>query len=191
MRSISPLAGGYSLGAADLLQAKPVAIYCSRKVRAASVTECQEIVRGLAQRGVVLAGGWHSPLEKWLLRKTAPLKQSAFIYFLSKGIEHFRPDEMTEQLLQQRRIVVLAKRLRGKRISRAMVEERDIWMRKLIQKYLFCFVDPAGNTSTLIQKCLDANKEVFVYNYPGNPYSRDGSVMLVNSDNYQNVLGVT
>lgn len=190
LRSISPFADGYCLGAAELLQAKPIAVYCSRKVHTAAVPECQEMVRGLARQGVVLAGGWQSPLEQWLLREAAPLGRSAFIYFLSKGMEHFRPDPMIEQLLQQGRVVILAKRLRGKRISRQLVEERDRWMRTLIQRYLFCFVDPDGNTSTLIQESLDANKEVFVYNYPGNPYTTDDSVLLVDHGNYQQVLGI-
>ncbi len=63
-------------------------------------------------------------------------------------------------------------------------------MRTLIQRYLFCFVDPDGNTGILIQESLDANKEVFLYNYPGNPYATDDSVLLVDHDNYQQVLGI-
>lgn len=184
---IKLLAEGYSAGAAELLECDPIAIYCSRHIPL-SILETAERVIGEIADECVLAGGWHSRLEKRLLRTAVQSPTSRIVYFLAKGIDRFRLPNMLRPLYAGGRLLVLSPFRTEPRITRSLVDERDAWMRTLVQRYLFCYIDPDGMTNILFHRCLDEAKEVYVLHHPENTPLAEQATAAISRYNYRGVL---
>jgi predicted Rossmann fold nucleotide-binding protein DprA/Smf involved in DNA uptake len=181
---------GYAAGPLDLLDHNPVAVYSSRRMPLSVLESSEATIRALAEAGVVLAGGWHSRMEKRLLKAAAQVAQSRLIYFLAKGIERFRLLQMLRPLYAQQRLLILSPFRSERRITRRLVEQRDAWMRSLIKRYLFCYLDPDGTTPDLLQQCLEEDKRVFVLDHPQNAPFIEGAVQAINRYTYREVLSL-
>lgn len=175
-------------GGLELLQRNPLALYAARDVPASAILDCEQLVENLARSGLVLAGGWHSPLEKRLFLRAAQVPSAKLIHVLAKGMEYYRPDQVAEQLLEQHRLLVITPILTNRRISRDTVERRDRWIRSVIRRYLFCFLDQAGYTYRLLQKALEENKEVFVFDHPRNAGLFEREIIGVNNRNWKAIF---
>lgn len=182
--------GGYYHGPLSFLANDPVVIYSARDIPVAAVPECEQLISELARAGVVLAGGWQSPLEKRLFTRAAQITSSRLIHVLARQMDSYRPDEVATRLIAQGRLLLVAPELPNRRISRTGVAERDRLIRNFVQKYLFCFLDPQGYTSDLIQQALDQNKEVLVLEHPRNAGFIDQEVIVVNLRNWEEILSL-
>lgn len=172
----------------DLLERDPLAVYAARKVPADAILDCEQLVENLAGSGIVLAGGWHSPLEKRLFRRAVRVPAARLIHALAKGMAFYRPDHTAGQLLEQRRLLIVAPRLSNRRISQASVEQRDRWMRSVCRRYLFCFPDPEGYTYRLLQTALKHNKEVFIFDHPRTAGLFEQEAIGVNNRNWKAIF---
>ena len=189
-RNITNMVTGYSAGRADLLDQDPVAVYCSRRIPLSVLEVAEETIRALSEEAVVLAGGWHSRMEKRLLKAAVQSPESRIIYFLAKGIEHFRLPKMLHPLYSTERLLVLSPFRSERRITRKRVEQRDTWMGTLINRYFFCYIDPQGTTPDLLQKCLKNGKQVFVLDHPQNTPFIKKTTQTISPYNYREVLSL-
>ncbi len=180
---------GYALGDTTLLEQDPLAVYCSRDVRAEVVVPLERMVKSLAAQGVVLAGGWHSPLEKRLFRRALSQENGRVVYCRAKGITQFTPPENYHTLMKSGRLLVYSPFLTESRITREEVEIRDRWLFRRVSRYLFGALDPGGGLVDRLRRCKDANKEVFVLDHPANAHCIDESVIALNRENRRAVSG--
>jgi hypothetical protein len=186
-RDIGPLAQGYCAGAVGLLKCDPVAVYCSRHIPLSILETAESTVEAMAGE-VVLAGGWHSRMEKRLLKTAVHSPGSRIIYFLAKGIDCFRLPSMLCPLYSSGRLLILSTVQTQRRITRALVDQRDAWMRTLVQRYLFCYIDPDGTSTTLFQQCLGDGKEVLLLSHPQNAPFLEEATASISRYNYREVL---
>ncbi len=185
---IEPVSTGYGAGRSDLLNHDALAVYCSRRIPLSVLEACEQTIQALSKEGIVLAGGWHSRTEKHLLKVAVQAAESHVIYFLAKGIEHFHLPTVLRPLYAQQRLLILSPFRTERRITRRLVERRDAWMRSLIERYLFCYLDPRGTTANLLQRCLEEGKCVFVLDHPQNAPFIKGAVRAINRYTYREVL---
>jgi hypothetical protein len=184
------MATGYSAGRVDLLEQNPIAVYCSRRIPLSVLEVAEKTIRALSEEAVVLAGGWHSRMEKRLLKAAIQLPESRIIYFLAKGIEHFRLPKMLRPLYATERLLVLSPFLSERRITRKRAEQRDAWMGTLINRYFFCYIDSQGTMPDLLQKCLENGKQVFVLDHPQNTPFIKKATPAISPYNYREVLSL-
>ena len=77
----------YYFGNISLLSNNPIAIFCSREIPLSIYYTANEAFIKLFSSQIVLAGGWHSTMEKRLLSNFNANSKASLIYFLAKGIE--------------------------------------------------------------------------------------------------------
>ena len=189
-RDITNVATVYSAGRADLLNQDPVAVYCSRQIPLSVLEVGERTIKALAEEPVVLAGGWHSRMEKRLLKAAVQSPESRIIYLLAKGIEHFRLPKMLHSIYAAERLLVLSPFRSEQRITRKRVKQRDTWTRTLIDRYLFCYLDPQGTMPDLFQKCLEEGKLVLVLDHPQNTPFIKRATQAISPYNYREVLSL-
>lgn len=191
-----PSGSGFFIGNYSLIEHNPVAVYCSRKIPLSVFEQSNEVVSALIERDVVLAGGWQSSMEKRLLKNIRKFENAKIIYFLAKGIQHRpRPFKLLEPLLEQDRLLVLSLHESEERITRKLVEKRDHWMRKMLQRFFFFYIDPNGKLKKLYEELsvehaasLSREKKVFLLNHPENRPFMNDSVILIDKYNLEEVI---
>lgn len=161
---------GYFLGDLSLTEQNPVAIYSSREVPADMVLTAESFVKELARSGVVLAGGWHSPLERRLWRSALSGESSQVIYYLAKGIDTFRVPASYRERISSGRLLILSPFLNECRISRELVDRRDQWLLRHIGRVVFCFLDEQGSLVRFMEQCRKWNKEIFILEHDRNEH---------------------
>lgn len=184
---IQRLAKGYCAGAAELLEGDPIALYCSRHIPLSILETAERTVKEIASE-CVLAGGWHSRLEKRLLRTAVLSPTSRILYFLAKGIDRFCLPKMLRPLYSGGRLLILSPFRMEPRITRSLADQRDAWMRTFIQRYFFCYIDPEGMTTTLFQQCLNEGKRVYLLDHPQNAPFIEQATAAISRYNYREVL---
>lgn len=184
------MGAGYSSGSVNLLDRDPVVVCCSRRIPLSVLEVAEKTIRALSEEAVVLAGGWHSRMEKRLLKTAVQSPESRIIWFLAKGIEHFQLPKMLRPLQATERLLMLSPFLSEQRITRKRVEQRDTWMGTLINRYLFCYIDPQGTTPSLLQRCLENGKQVFVLDHPQNTPFTKKATQAISPYNYREVLSL-
>lgn len=199
-----PKGPGFFIGNYALIEHNPVAVYCSRKIPLSVFEQSNEVVSALMEHDVVLAGGWQSPMEKRLLKNIKRKEHAKIIYFLAKGIRNFRPFKKfeMESLEEQDRLLVLSLHESEERITRKLVEKRDHWMRKMLQRFFFLYIDPDGKLQQLYEELtghtsslfvghaasLSREKKVFLLNHPENRPFMNDSVILIDRYNLEEVI---
>ena len=189
-KSITTVGTGYSYGSINLLDRDPVAVFCSRRIPLSVLEVAENTIRAISDEAIVLAGGWHSRMEKRLLKTAAQSPESRIICFPAKGIELFQLPNMLRPLYATKRLLVLSPFLSEQRITRKRAEQRDTWMGTLINRYLFCYIDPQGTTPALFQRCLENGKQVFVLDHPQNTPFTKKATQAISPYNYREVLSL-
>lgn len=188
MDNYSEVDGYFQSGNVSLLNEAPIAIYSSQKIPLSIYQEAIELIARLSNKGVVLAGGWQSPLERKMLKVVTQVEQGKVIYFLAKGIKYFNPWKYLRPLIQSQRLLVVSPFENEERITSEMVKERDELILRLIDTFLFIFVNPSGKTPRFVENCLKNNKRVYFVDHPQNKDVLQEGIGLLSKYNYQEVL---
>jgi len=202
----APDGKGFFIGNYSLIEHNPVAVYCSQKIPLSVFEQSNEVVSALIERNVVLAGGWQSSMEKRLLKNIKGKENAKIIYFLAKGIQHFRPRpiKLLEPLLEQDRLLALSLHESEERITRRLVENRDRWMTEMLQRFFFFYIEPNGKLQQLYEElCVEhaaslfvghaaslsrEKNRVFLLNHPENRPFMNNSVLLIDKYNLEEVI---
>lgn len=187
-KDIYPLDTGYAAGPECLLERAPIAVYASRRIPLSVLETAERTVEAIAASGHVLAGGWHSRLEKRLLRAVLAVPDSSVLYGLAKGIKHFHLPTFTRTAYATQRLLVLSPFENAPRITRRRAQQRDTWLRGLMDRYLFCYIDPGGNVEALFYTCLREGKSVLLLDHPQNALFAEAATRPINPYNFQEVL---
>lgn len=162
------ITNGFAAGSLSLLATSPVVVYASRKIPLSVLDVAERTVSAMASRGIVLAGGWQSRLEKRLLRKILTVPDGRAVYVLAKGICHFQLPAFGRESYIAGRLLVLSPFENERRISRRLVMRRDVWIRNQFDRYLFCSIDPGGNVEHVLDYCIQGDKTVYILDHPMN-----------------------
>jgi hypothetical protein len=187
-QDISPFDIGYAAGPKRLMEQSPIAVYASRRIPLSVLETAERTVQAVAASGHVLAGGWHSRMEKRLLRIALEVPDSNVAYVLAKGIRRFRLPTFAHSAYAAQRLLVLSPFEDAPRITRQRAKQRDAWIRSLVNRYLFCYIDGGGNVEKLFHTCLQEGKTVLLLDHPQNAAFADEATQRINPYNFQEVL---
>lgn len=153
----------YYSGKIELLKKDTVAIFCSREIPLSLYHPANELFLKMLSLPIVLAGGWQSVMEKRILKNYTAQNGSAraqIIYFLAKGIKGFSLPAYLEKPYNEGNLLVVSPCLAEKRISSKKVQARDELILRLIDRYLFLYINPGGHLETVYKTCLQQKKIV-------------------------------
>ena len=178
----------YCNGNKNLLNHKPIAVFCSREIPLSIYHTANETFAELLKLPVALAGGWQSALEKRVLKNYSEDSQANIIYFLAKGINRFNTPKYLTSLMNSGRLLVVSPFLDEKRIEKRFVAARDELLLSLIQRFLFLYINPEGSLKNIFTRCVNQGRQVYILEHQVNSaYLRDG-VTSVNRNNMREVL---
>jgi len=199
----APDGKGFFIGNYALIEHNPIAVYCSRKIPLSVFEQSNEVVSALIERDVVLAGGWQSSMEKRLLKNIKGKENAKIIYFLAKGIRHFRPIKLLEPLFEQNRLLVLSLFETEERITHKLVDKRDRWISEMLQRFFFFYIEPNGKLQQLYEELsvehaaslfvghaasLPRENHLFLLNHPENRPFMNDSAILIDKYNLEEVI---
>jgi len=180
----------YYSGKIELLKRNRVAIFCSREIPLSIYHQANELFLKMLSLPIVLAGGWQSATEKRVLRnyKTLNSRPASIIYFLAKGIRNFTLPAYLEKPYNEGNLLVVSPYLKEKRISFKRVEKRDELILRLIDRYLFLYINPGGYLERIYESCLQKEKRVYLLKHHLNAeYIRD-DVRPIEEANMENLI---
>ncbi|MCH8010361.1 MAG: hypothetical protein IIA61_00170 [Candidatus Marinimicrobia bacterium] len=173
----------YSVGNEQLLEQKPLAIYCSRQIPLSVYQQALELVQNLMAQQITLAGGWQSSLEKEALNLRKPGSSSNIIYFLAKGIQNFKLSKSMRVDLDRGKLLVVSLWMHKERIDKQKVKDRDNLILDKLERFLFLHIGEGGNLEELFYRCLSSGKEVYLFDHAANHSWFNQEVVPVSKEN--------
>ncbi len=175
-------------GNSEILNRKTVAIFSSQKIPLAIFGSSIDLFESLLNLPIGVAGGWHSPLEKYLLKTYHTKRAADLIILLAKSYDYFRLPEILQEPYKLKKVLIIEPPLRNKRITKRAVNIRDQILEQLINNFLFLYVQKNGRAEMLFFKWLKEKKKVFILNHPLNKHYFLPSVKLVDQSNIREVF---
>lgn len=150
-----------TIGSQDLLQCRPLALFCSIKCPGDVILRTYDLIRSLRDAGIPMIGGFHSPMEKeclaLLLRGTQPI-----IVCPARAIDRMRISPEWKQALDDKRLLVLSPF--GKQHHRATADRalhRNQFVAALADQILVAHAGVGSRTELLVREFTSWGKSVW------------------------------
>jgi predicted Rossmann fold nucleotide-binding protein DprA/Smf involved in DNA uptake len=148
-------------GNLELLQSRPLALFCSIKCPGDVILRTYDLIRALRDAGVSMIGGFHSPMEKeclrLLLRGTQPI-----IICPARGLESMRVPAAWKQGLSDGRLLILSPFTKNdRRMTADISRSRNRFVAALADQVLVAHAEPGGKTEAFFLQLLTCNKHLW------------------------------
>jgi hypothetical protein len=151
----------------DSHQSMSVALAASVGSPASVTDETLQLVRALAEAGVVFVGGFHSPLERLCLNELAVAGWPAIVC-LGRTLSDLRiPNAWLEPLMEGKMSLVSACGPSQKRATKGSVRMRNDCVLALADTFVLPHASVGGKTEALCRAALKAGKVVWTLNHSG------------------------
>jgi predicted Rossmann fold nucleotide-binding protein DprA/Smf involved in DNA uptake len=158
--------GLWGIGNAEILRCPLLAIISAREFNSNLGAMSMQLIQELAtSNNAGFISGWHSRLEQDCLRILLA-ERASLVFCLSKALDRFKPSAELEQLVAQKKALLLTHCTpRAKRISREASIRRNELVIGLAAALLVLSA-PEGSTSlNLARAALDGQKPVFTFEH--------------------------
>jgi len=157
-----------ALGNPEILRAKRLALFCSRKCPGDLILRTYDLALALREGGVAVVGGFHAPMEKecltFLLRGESPV-----VVCPARSLEGMRvPTEWRAPLTDGRLLVLSAFLDRERRATATLAETRNELAAALADEVLVVHAAPGGGIERLCQTVLAWGKPLLTLESPAN-----------------------
>jgi predicted Rossmann fold nucleotide-binding protein DprA/Smf involved in DNA uptake len=158
MQAPSPLT---AIGSLEILRPQRLGLICSVRCPGGIVIKTFDAVRQLRDAGVVVAGGFHSPMEKdcldFLLRGEQPV-----IVCPPKGLARPRLPRLWRAAVDAGRLLVLSPfPLAVTRTTGAQARARNEFLAALSHAVLIPHASPGGKAEAVARRILDRDQPLF------------------------------
>jgi predicted Rossmann fold nucleotide-binding protein DprA/Smf involved in DNA uptake len=160
VRAPSPLT---AIGSLEILRHRRLGLICSVRCPGSIVIKTFDAVRQVRDAGVVVAGGFHSPMEKecldFLLRGQQPV-----IVCPPKGLARLRLPSRWRAAVDAGRLLVLS--LFGLDVTRttgAQAQTRNEFVAALSHAVLIPHASPGGKAEAVARQVLDRSQPLFTF----------------------------
>jgi len=175
-------------GNKELLNENVICLFCSRSIPLSLYYPTFDLLKCLLDQSVTIAGGWHSPLEKKVLRSREPNSKSNIILYLAKGIDHFPiPKELSNDF-ENGKVLIISKWKDNKRIDQKKADERNKLIVHTFNKFLFLSINENGNLESLYKSCMSQNKKVYLLDHPSNSKWINDKTVRVSQNNLKGII---
>lgn len=153
----------YGLGDQTILQHRCLGLICSVQCPGSIVIKTFDAIRELRDAGIVVAGGFHSPMEKeclgFLLRG-----QQTVIVVPAKGLARTRLPASWQAAIDSGRLLLLSPFADDvRRITKANAQARNEFIAILAAAILIPHASPGGKAETIARTIIKMDKPVFTF----------------------------
>jgi len=153
----------YGIGDATILRNRLLGLVCSIQCPGSVVIKTFDAVRALRDAGVVVAGGFHSPMEReclhFLLRGEQPV-----VLCVARGLGSYRLDPEHKEAVEDRRLLVLSPFAETyHRTTAAQAVERNNVVAAMSQALWVPHASPSGKTWTTVRAALARAQPVYTF----------------------------
>jgi predicted Rossmann fold nucleotide-binding protein DprA/Smf involved in DNA uptake len=152
----------YGLGNAELLANRALGLLCSVQVPGRTIVTMLDAVRELRDAGVVVAGGFHSPMEQECLDFLLRGLQPVIVCPARHPSTHRLPAEWRRGLDTGRLLIVSPFGPQVRRPTRQLAEERNRFVTALVGALWVPYASAGGQTAQSVAAAVAAKKCVFV-----------------------------
>jgi predicted Rossmann fold nucleotide-binding protein DprA/Smf involved in DNA uptake len=150
----------YAAGNLTVFASPKIGLICSSQCPGSIVLKTFDLMRGLRDRGVVIVGGFHSPMEleclRILLRGRQPI-----VLCPARHIDGMLIPKEWSQAFQDRRLLVVSPfGPNGKRITRDLAKSRNRLVAALADSLIVPHASPNSHTLQLAAELLLSGKSI-------------------------------
>mgnify|MGYP007034010931 CR=1 FL=1 len=149
-----------TLGNTALLSLHKTAFLCCRRVPAGAALRCYDWAIAQREAGECVVSGFHSPLEKDVLRYLLRGKQPV-ILALARGMKERVEPELHGAMKEGRLLMVTPFVASVKRVTEQTATERNRWMMEIAERIAAGYVAPSGQVETLLLQTSKPIEYVF------------------------------
>lgn len=190
LRSSQPLAFPtlYGIGDPSILTRRCVGLICSVTCPGSVIIRTLDVIREIRDAGIVVAGGFHSPMERecldLLLRGSEPT-----ILCLSRHPHRVRLPKPWQAAIDNSRLILLSPfGPATRRTSRATSYQTNLLVAHLSQALLVPFASPRGMTDEIVTTCLAAGVRILTLEDVQNFALQERGVSIYTIDSLQKLL---
>ncbi len=173
----------YTHGNKNLLNNDCIGLFCSRSIPLSIYYPAFDLLKLLMNQPVTIGSGWHSPLEKRALKSRDAEAKSSLIFFLAKGINHFKVDETIKDDIENGKILIVSLWDKAKRIDQNKADQRNRYMLDTLDKFLFLSINTGGNLEKIYKEILGMGKNVYILDHPTNAEWINNGAMAISHHN--------
>ena len=152
-----------TLGNPDILNQKPVALFCSVKCPGTLILHTYDLAQILRQTGITVIGGFHSPMEHECLTILLRGKQSIIIC-PARGIEGMRIKAEFKKPLEDGRLLILSSFKENQRWPTVKTTQyRNLFVAALSSVIFVTYAEPSGKTEEFCQEILSWQKPLYTF----------------------------
>jgi len=144
-------------GNQDILKLHKLAFFCSRSCSGSIILKAQDYANGLREKGVCVISGFHTPVEKevlrCLLKGTQPI-----IVCPARGLYKRIPVNQRAALAADRLLYVSFFAIDNRRMTEAMAEERNRRIVDLADEVFIAYAHSGGKTEKLLEYAREKGK---------------------------------
>ena len=179
----------YALGDAAVLQNRLLGLICSIQCPGSVVIKTFDAVRELRDAGVVVIGGFHSPMEQEcldiLLRGTQPVVLCA-----AKGLPGLRLGKAARRALGEGRLLVISSFDKSiRRTTAAQAVERNNLVAAMAEAILVPHAAPDGKTWATVRDAMDRRQTVLTFDDEANSALVSMGAKAINGEQTADLMG--
>ena len=152
----------FALGNLDILQTKPLALFCSRKCPGNLILQTYDLAQNWRDQGVTVIGGFHSPMEREclniLLRSPHPV-----IICPARGLPKRLPPEWKRPLSEGRLLLLSAFSETVRRATEETAHRRNLLVAALADKIFVAYAEPNSKTEFFCREIIAWGKPLITW----------------------------
>jgi predicted Rossmann fold nucleotide-binding protein DprA/Smf involved in DNA uptake len=181
----------WAIGNLEILDKHLVGFFCSVKCPGEVILRVYDLARNLRDAGVVVIGGFHSPLEKdcldLLMRGTQPVVISP-----ARSIENMRiPSAWKEPLTQGRLLILSPFESKHRRLTATLAEQRNRFVAYVADQVLVAYAALGGKTQRFCSEIAAQSKPMYTLDLKENDYMTQLGFCGINVNNVAETLATT
>ena len=157
-----------ALGNLEILTHNKLALFCSVKCPAKLILQTHDLAYALAQAGVTVMGGFHSPVEKECLRILLRGSQPVIIC-PARGLRKLRIPKEWKKPLDEGRLLFLSPFSDNRHRSDIQMSlYRNRFVAAIAERIFISYAAPRSKTEEFCREILGWNKPVYTFGHTSN-----------------------
>ena len=177
----------YYRGNRELLSRNPIAFFCSRKIPIGIYLSFIPLIKKIMDLPIVLAGGFHSPVEKRIFKYLKEDSKINLIVFPAKKLDKCTINRNLRQHIELNKALIVSSFTNSATTNHSS-SMRNIQLTEICDRFFFLSINPGGNIDKLIERLGLMKKNLYLFEHTLNRNNYHKVQKLINSDNVSEVL---